>query len=67
MNTVSVAEGDIVQQGDTIGTIGATGRATGPHVDWRINWGSVRLDPRSDNRDLNNTDSDWAKEYEEYP
>ena len=45
MNTVDVAEGDRVAKGERIGTIGATGRASGPHVDWRINWGRVRLDP----------------------
>jgi len=45
MNSVSVTEGQRVAQGDQIGTIGAKGRASGPHVDWRINWGSVRLDP----------------------
>ena len=28
-----------------IGTIGATGRATGPHLDWRLNWFNTRLDP----------------------
>lgn len=45
LDTVTVSEGDRIEQGAPIGTIGATGRATGPHVDWRINWGSVRLDP----------------------
>lgn len=45
METVTVSEGERIDQGDQIGTIGATGRATGPHVDWRINWKSVRLDP----------------------
>lgn len=45
MNSVDVHEGDRVRQGDLIGTIGATGRANGPHVDWRVNWEMVRLDP----------------------
>lgn len=45
LDTVAVEEGQTVEQGEGIGTIGATGRATGPHVDWRINWGGVRLDP----------------------
>ncbi|MFC3052806.1 M23 family metallopeptidase [Kordiimonas pumila] len=45
MNSVDVKEGETLHQGDPIGTIGATGRASGPHVDWRVNWGSVRLDP----------------------
>jgi murein DD-endopeptidase MepM/ murein hydrolase activator NlpD len=46
MNSVDVANGTEVAQGDQVGTIGATGRATGPHVDWRINWNGRRLDPR---------------------
>lgn len=45
MNSVTVDEGERVEQGDPIGTIGATGRANGPHVDWRVNWKNVRLDP----------------------
>ena len=45
MASVDVRVGDSVDQGELIGTIGATGRATGPHLDWRINWFSVRLDP----------------------
>ena len=38
-------EGARLRQGDVIGSIGATGRATGPHLDWRINWFDQRLDP----------------------
>lgn len=45
MNTVEVEKGQSVQAGQLIGTIGATGRASGPHVDWRVNWLDVRLDP----------------------
>lgn len=44
LQTVDVETGDAVTQGQPIATIGATGRATGAHVDWRINWGAVRLD-----------------------
>lgn len=40
-----VKEGDAVKQGDPIGRIGATGRATGPHLHWSIKWGGSRLDP----------------------
>ena len=46
LNSVDVPVGAMVQQGDQVGTIGATGRATGPHVDWRINGNGRRLDPR---------------------
>ena len=46
LQSVDVAEGDLVKKGDHIGGIGATGRASGPHVDWRVNWNNVRLDPQ---------------------
>jgi len=45
MSEISVAEGQAVRQGDMIGRIGATGRVTGPHLDWRINLRDQRLDP----------------------
>ena len=45
MHEVHVRVGDILRQGDPIGSIGATGRVTGPHLDWRINWFDQRLDP----------------------
>ena len=45
MLALKVAVGQWITQGDIIGTLGATGRATGPHLDWRINWFQVRLDP----------------------
>ena len=41
----AVAAGDVVHQGQHIGRIGATGRATGPHLHWSIKWGTARLDP----------------------
>ena len=44
METVAVKPDDMIRQGDPLGTIGATGRATGPHLDWRINWFERRLD-----------------------
>lgn len=47
LNAITVNVGDKVAQGEQIGTIGATGRATGPHLDWRINWGKMRLDPQT--------------------
>ncbi|MFO7765185.1 MAG: M23 family metallopeptidase [Pelovirga sp.] len=40
-----VEAGQEVTQGQIIATVGATGRVTGPHLDWRLNWFNVRLDP----------------------
>ncbi|MBS0472457.1 MAG: M23 family metallopeptidase [Proteobacteria bacterium] len=40
-----VKPGDQVGRGDVIGKIGKTGRATGPHLHWGMNWFNVRLDP----------------------
>ncbi len=45
LDSFQVAVGDLVVQGQQIATIGATGRVTGPHLDWRINLGRMRLDP----------------------
>ncbi len=47
LSQVNVSEGQVLEQGQKIGEIGATGRATGPHLDWRLNIGtSLRLDPQ---------------------
>jgi len=47
LSQVNVSEGQMLEQGQKIGEIGATGRATGPHLDWRLNIGtSLRLDPQ---------------------
>lgn len=40
-----VEVGDIVKQGDVVAAVGSTGRSTGPHLDWRVNWFQTRLDP----------------------
>lgn len=45
MKDLKVKVGDHVKQGDLIALLSGTGRATGPHLDWRINWFSVRIDP----------------------
>lgn len=45
LSEVLVEPGQEVAQGEAIAKIGATGRATGPHLDWRINWYHERLDP----------------------
>ena len=46
LSAILVKEGQRVRQGDPIAKIGATGRATGPHLDWRMNLGRDRLDPQ---------------------
>ena len=45
LDQVDVKAGMMIKRGDLIGTIGATGRATGPHLDWRIDWQGRRIDP----------------------
>ena len=45
LNDIYVEKGQKIKQGDIIGTVGATGRATGPHLDVRLNWFGTRLDP----------------------
>ena len=45
MDKIFVKVGDHVKKGDIVGTVGATGRATGPHLDIRLNWFGIRLDP----------------------
>lgn len=47
MDTITVEVGETVKQGEQIGTIGSTGRSTGPHLDWRVNLGNIRLDPQT--------------------
>ena len=47
LETVIVSVGDKINQGDIIGTVGSTGRSTGPHLDFRVNWFQTRLDPMS--------------------
>lgn len=46
MYSVDVKVGQQVVQGARVGTVGATGRASGPHVDWRVNWFNIYLDPQ---------------------
>ena len=42
-----VATGDTVRAGQRIGSVGATGRVTGPHLHWIVRYGSVTVDPMS--------------------
>ena len=47
LESLNVKVGDEILQGDIIGTVGSTGRSTGPHLDFRVNWFQTRLDPMS--------------------
>lgn len=42
-----VKEGDIVKKGDVIGEVGTTGRSTGPHLHWAVQWFNKRIDPNT--------------------
>lgn len=46
LSKILVEAGTTVQQGDLIAEIGSTGRASGPHLDWRMNWLDRRVDPQ---------------------
>ncbi|WP_372013081.1 M23 family metallopeptidase [Pseudoxanthomonas sp. 10H] len=45
LSRIDARVGDRVEQGQVVGAVGATGRATGPHLHWGMNWFDVRIDP----------------------
>ncbi|MEG3791126.1 M23 family metallopeptidase [Lysobacter sp. CCNWLW3] len=45
LSRIDVKVGDRIAQGQVVGAVGATGRATGPHLHWGMNWFDVRIDP----------------------
>ena len=45
LSRIDAKVGDTVKQGDVVAAVGATGRATGPHLHWGMNWFDVRIDP----------------------
>lgn len=46
LSRLLVEPGDYVERGDVIAEVGATGRVTGPHLDWRMNLRDRRIDPQ---------------------
>ena len=46
LSSISVHVGERIKRGQVIAAVGATGRATGPHLDWRMNWHDERIDPQ---------------------
>lgn len=46
LSEILVERDQVIEQGQMIGRIGATGRVTGPHLDWRMSWHEVRIDPQ---------------------
>lgn len=45
LSKIHVSKGDRVTRGQLVGAIGATGRATGPHLHWGMRWKAERIDP----------------------
>lgn len=46
MSRLDVTVGQHLEQGDLVGAVGATGRVTGPHLHWGMNWYDVAIDPQ---------------------
>jgi murein DD-endopeptidase MepM/ murein hydrolase activator NlpD len=47
LSKILVKEGDVIKQGDKIALVGKTGRASGPHLHWAMNWFTERVDPQT--------------------
>ena len=45
LKDINVKKGQKVKQGQLVGTVRSKGRSTGPHLDIRLNWFDVKLDP----------------------
>ena len=45
LDRIDVRVGQQVRKGDLVATVGKSGRVTGPHLDWRMNWRDARIDP----------------------
>ena len=45
LSLININVGDKVIKGQKIAEVGSSGRSTGPHLDWRVNWFNQRLDP----------------------
>lgn len=45
LDAIHVEAGQVVDRGEVVADVGASGRATGPHLDWRMNLGDTRIDP----------------------
>ena len=46
LSRLDVEVGQRIERGDVIGAVGMTGRASGPHLHWGMNWFDVRIDPQ---------------------
>ena len=53
LKDVSVKKGELIKQKEIVGTVGKTGRATGPHLDIRLNWFDIKLDPNTVLNEIN--------------